>query len=115
MIAPPAAASAITKPRGGPFFDASREPENFFLLWATRENLRPCRVASSAHSCPRCRAIDDLANDRLQRASGARLIMSADLRDEMIHLRPLDQIDGRAAKPAAGQPRAKTGRMLPGQ
>ena len=37
----------ITKPRGGPFFAASREPENFFLLWFMPEKLRPCRVTSS--------------------------------------------------------------------
>src|SRR5262245_8176157 len=115
MTTPPAAASAITKPRGGPLVDASRAPENFFLLWAMRENLRPCREASSVHSCLLCRAIDDLANYRLQRASGVRLIMLADLRNKMIHVWPLDQIDGRAAKTAAGQPRAETGRMLAGQ
>ena len=33
MTTPPAAASAITKPRGGPVFDAAREPESFFLPW----------------------------------------------------------------------------------
>jgi len=48
MTTPPAAASAITKPSGGPFFGASREMEIFLLTWPMPEKVRPWRVASSA-------------------------------------------------------------------
>ena len=50
----PTTAASTIAPTG--FFDATREPENFFLLWDMPEKLRPypivCKRPSSKHRMP---------------------------------------------------------------
>src|SRR2546425_2077056 len=60
-------------------------------------------------------AVRDLAEHRLGFAAGPLLVLRSDGLQKVLRLRPLDEVDGRPAEAAAGEPGAEAARMHPRQ